>query len=363
MARMDAPAITRWLSQELDGAEAALAEGWSLPHSLQENDALLAFEQTHIFGKGWALAGRALDWPVVGVRRVLDVGGVPVVVVRDAAFELRAFVNICRHRGHPLVVDDGSVGPLMGCRYHGWSYDLQGVLVRAPGLEPCAQMVADLAIKSVRLEIWRGLVFVSLADDPPHLSDEFAPAADAPDEVTIAGFREHGRITFSFAADWKRVQDNVVECYHCAGVHSGTLERMYRADAFHDAGWRGRCRYGTAALRDVPGVHHSIQLFPGTLVFLDPVVGLLARIRPEQPDRTVMEVIWLVARDADAAMAERFISLWARTLEEDQAILAAQHGALASGRLARGKLVPGREDAVAGAQRLVLAAYRQGLAA
>jgi len=353
----------QWLSKELDGAEAAMAEGWSLPHSLEGSDALLAFEQAHIFGQGWALAGRATDWPTVGARRALTVGGVPVAVVRDTAGTLSAFVNICRHRGHPLVADGDRTGPLMGCRYHGWSYDLQGRLVRAPGLELCADTAAALALQPVRLELWRGLVFVSLASDAPPLSDDFGPAAGAPDEATITEYREHGRSTLSFAADWKRVQDNVVECYHCSGVHSRTLERMYRADAYHETGWQGRCRYGTAELRDLPGVHHSIQLFPGTIVFLDPVVGLLARIRPEQPDHTVIDVIWLVAPDADTALAERFIDLWSRTFAEDQTILAAQNGALASGRLARSRLVPGREDSVAGAQRLVLAAYRRGLAA
>jgi nitrite reductase/ring-hydroxylating ferredoxin subunit len=353
MAWTGSPPFDLWLSQELDGAEEALAEGWSLPHSLQGSDALLAFEQAHVFGKGWALAGRASDWPTAGARRVLTVGRVPLVVVRDAAGALSAFVNICRHRGHPLAVEGDRAGPLLGCRYHGWSYDLDGRLVAAPGLEPCAKTANALALQPVRLETWRGLVFVSLASDAPPLSDE----------AMITGYREHGRSSLTFAADWKRVQDNVVECYHCAGVHSRTLERMYRADAFHEAGWQGRCRYGTAELRDLPGLHHSIQLFPGTLVFLDPVMGLLARIRSEQPDRTVMDVIWLVAPDADTALAERFIDLWSRTLAEDQAILAAQHVALASGRLARGRLVAGREDAVAGAQRLVLAAYRAGLAA
>jgi phenylpropionate dioxygenase-like ring-hydroxylating dioxygenase large terminal subunit len=363
MAWMGSPSFDQWLSQELDGAEEALTQGWSLPHSLQGCDALFAFEQAHVFGKGWALAGRAADWPTVGARRVLTVGGVSVAVVRDATGALSAFVNICRHRGHPLVAEGDRAGPLLRCRYHGWSYDLEGRLVTAPGLELCARTAEALALQPIRLELWRGLVFVSLAGDAPPLSDEFAPAADAPTEAMITGYREHGRSTLSFAADWKRVQDNVVECYHCAGVHFRTLERMYRADAFLEASWRGSCRYGTAALRDLPGIHHSIQLFPGTLVFLDPVMGLLARIRPVRPDLTVMEVIWLVAPDADAALAEHFIDLWSRTLAEDQAILAAQHVALASGRLARGRLVQGREDAVAGAQKLVLAAYRKGLAA
>jgi len=358
----------QWLSQGLDGAEAALAGGWSLPHSLQGNDALLAFKQAHIFAKGWALAGRAADWLTFGARRALTVGGVPVAVVRDTAGTLSAFVNICRHRGHPLVADGDRPGPLKGWRYHSWFYDLQGRLECADGLELCTETAAALALQPVRLELWQDLVFVSLSRDAPPLSDDFGPAAVAPDKATITEYCEHGRSTFRYPADWKRVQDTVVECYHCAGVHSHTLERMYRADAFFETGWQGRCRYGTAELRDLPGVHHSIQLFPGTLIFLDPVVGLLARLRPEQPDHSVMDVIRLLATDADLALAERFIDLWSRTLSEDQTERAAQNSALASGRLARSRLarsrlVPGRKDAVAGAQRLVRAGYHRGLAA
>lgn len=353
----------RWFSRELKDAEEALTQGWSLPHSHQGSKDLLDFEQAHVFREGWALAGRVADWPTVGSRRVLTVGGVPVVVVRNGANALRAFVNICRHRGHPLVNDGDRAGPLMGCRYHGWSYDLQGRLVRAPGLEPCPATASTLALEPLRLDVWRGLVFVSLSSDPPPLSVELAPAENAPSDATITGYRKQGRKMLSFTADWKQVQNNVVECYHCAGVHSRTLERMYRAEAFQEAGWKGRCRYGRAEMRDFPGVHHSIQLFPGTLIFLDPVVGLLARFYPTQPDLTVMEVTWLVAPDVDPALAALYVDLWSKTLAEDQDILSAQSFALSSGMLPRSRLVPGQEDAVAGAQQLVLAAYRRGLSA
>ncbi len=363
MVSKDKATFVRWLSQELEGAEAVLSQGWSLPHSLHGSRELLDFEQAHVFRDGWALVGRVADWPTVGSRRVLSVGGVPIVVVRSGADVLSAFVNICRHRGHPLVNDGDRAGPLMGCRYHGWSYDLQGRLVRAPGLEPCPATVSTLALEAVRLDVWRGLVFVCLSSNPQPLSVEFAPAKNAPSEATISGYREQGRTILSFAADWKQVQSNVVECYHCAGVHSSTLERMYRAEEFQEVGWKRRCRYGRAELRDFPGVHHSIQLFPGTLVFLDPVVGLLARFYPKQPDLTVMEVTWLIAPNADRALAKCFLDLWSRTLAEDQEILSAQNAALSSGMLAHSRLVSGKEDAVAGAQQLVLAAYRRGLSA
>ena len=309
------------------------------------------------------MVGRVADWPTVGSRRLLSVGGVPIVVVRSGADVLSAFVNICRHRGHPLVNEGDRAGMLMGCRCHGWSYDLQGRLVRAPGLDLCPETASTLALKPVRLDVWRGLVFVCLSIDPQPLSVEFAPAENAPSEATITGYREHGRTILTFAADWKQVQNNVVECYHCSSVHSSTLERMYRAEEFQEVGWTRRCRYGRAKLRDFPGVHHSIQLFPGTLIFLDPVVGLLARFYPKQPDLTVMEVTWLVAPDADQALAEFFLDLWSKTLAEDQEILSAQNTALSSGMLVRGRLVAGKEDAVAGAQQLVLSAYRQGLLA
>ena len=138
---------------------------------------------------------------------------------------------------------------------------------------------------------------------------------------------------------------------------------MYRAEEFQEVGWTRRCRYGRAKLHAFPGVHHSFQLFPGTLIFLNPVVGLLARFYPKQPDLIVMEVTWLVAPDADRTLAELYLDLWSITLAEDQEILSAQNTAHSSGMLARSRLVSGKEDAVAGAQQLVLAAYRRGLSA
>lgn len=372
---MDRQSLCRWLTGELDGAEASIDSGRSLPNSLQSSEALLAFEKQHVFENRWNLAGRIGDWSSTGAKRVLTVGRVPVVVVRDADDTLRAFVNLCQHRGHPLVDSESTgTGRLMVCRYHSWSYDLRGKLVRAPGLETHARkdcgtergngtIAEDLALQPVSLAVWRGLVFVSLSENPPALADEMLPAEAGPTEAEFAAYRLHHREVLHYTADWKKVYDNVVECYHCAGVHSNTLERMYRSEGFHDAGWRGNCRYATAQLRDFSLIHHSIQLFPGALLFFDPVVGLMLRIRPETPDLTAVEVTYLTAPDADSVLAERYVTLWSETLAEDRSILAEQHAALASGSLPYSRLVPGREDAVIGLQKLILATYRLGLAA
>src|ERR687886_523281 len=92
----------------------------------------------------------------------LDAGLVPVVVMRDGDGGLRGFVNVCRHRGHPVALEDGNARRLQ-CRYHGWTYGLDGRLTGAPRcrLEPGFDK-SELGLQPVAVDVWRDLVFVNL---------------------------------------------------------------------------------------------------------------------------------------------------------------------------------------------------------
>jgi len=110
--------------------EARLAAGWTIPAASYADPDVHAAELDRVFARHWHLAGRldALERP--GDRLVAQAGHIPVVVLRDGDGELRGFVNVCRHRGHPVALADGNAARLQ-CRYHGWTYALDGRLTGA----------------------------------------------------------------------------------------------------------------------------------------------------------------------------------------------------------------------------------------
>jgi Rieske 2Fe-2S family protein len=107
----------------------------TLPSSWYRSDRAFALEKERIFCREWLCVGRAEEWPAPGASRVLDVLGESIIVVRNRESQIRAFYNVCRHRGSRLNVTAGRIM----CPYHQWTYDLEGRLLTAPYLtsEPC----------------------------------------------------------------------------------------------------------------------------------------------------------------------------------------------------------------------------------
>ena len=189
-------------------------------------------EQAAIFLKDWFCIGRSEDWRGPGDHQVIDCFGESVIVVRNQDDELRAFYNLCRHRGARLCSsgeDDhgaglrGGVlgGRLIRCPYHAWSYDLDGKLVNAPfladqeGFEP-----GEISLHTVGVSEWGGVVFLSLTpDEAPDFEALIAGPAKRISRYPLADLRVGHRIDYAVEANWKVLCENYNECYHCGPVH------------------------------------------------------------------------------------------------------------------------------------------------
>jgi choline monooxygenase len=318
----------------------------TLPYALLEDPAVMAAEELRIFGRSWSALAFAADLAEPGQTLTARLGRVPVVLARGADGVLRGFVNVCRHRGHPVAEGDGARRLLL-CRYHGWSYGLDGCLLRAPATEQIEGFDRGaLGLAPVAVAEWRGVIFAHPDPNAPPLADA-NPALEvfgADAAFDLGAHHPFRTQSFDIPANWKLVLDNAVECYHCPTIHSASLNRLYETSGFGGAVWSGAVRHSRAEMTKGRGRHDCIVLFPGSYLAADSVLGILGRIEPDGPSRTRLTFRFAATPGADPALAAEFAGLWCETLAEDVTILTEQARGIASGAIAAGVLVPGPEN-------------------
>lgn len=191
-----------------------------LPVELYRGDDALRNDREAILRRTWQFVGHERQLPATGDYLADVIGGAPVVVVRKADGEIAAFHNVCRHRAGALVADgQGNCGEAFTCRYHGWRYALDGRLRNAvdfgvlPGFDP-----REYGLFPIRVESWRGLLFVNLDLAAETLATHMAPlAARWPDEQSAFPLVE--RRSHNIACNWKAYVENYLEGYHLPMVH------------------------------------------------------------------------------------------------------------------------------------------------
>lgn len=192
--------------------------GTSLPRDFYVSADAHDADLRHIWTREWIFAAAAAEMPKAGAYVTLRIGDYPVIVVRGADGEFRAFHNTCRHRGSRIcAAAKGTLAKLV-CPYHQWTYDLDGRLLWARDMGPDFDP-GEHGLLPVHCDVAAGMVFVCVADSAPDFSAVKA-AADrytAPhrlDELKVAH-----QSTIVEKGNWKLVMENNRECYHCAGSH------------------------------------------------------------------------------------------------------------------------------------------------
>ena len=171
-----------------------------------------------------------------GEWRSLDYLGESVIVMRGDDGEVRAFSNVCRHRGSRIADGGGGCAKVLTCPYHGWSYARDGRLVGVPhrseypGLQP-----EKLGLRSVALERWQGFLFVTLEPGAPSVAEMMAPYEREVASYQFDALRVMGRVTHRpRALNWKTIADNYSDHLHIAIGHPGLARlvgRNYRIEA------------------------------------------------------------------------------------------------------------------------------------
>lgn len=201
-----------------------LEDGWTLPASWYGGDPRVdALERERIFGSTWQYAGWVAQLPAPGSYVATQAGHIPVVVVRDEDGMLRAFVNVCRHRGHLIVTGAGCQRSLQ-CPYHAWTYGLDGTLRAAPRAdrEPGFD-ASQLSLVPCAVDTWGPFLFVNPDPGAAPLADTLVdlPALVAECGVDLDALVFHSHEEWTIAANWKVALENYLECYHCPVAHPG----------------------------------------------------------------------------------------------------------------------------------------------
>jgi choline monooxygenase len=199
----------------------SIDDGHALPSSWYTDPAIFQRETERIFRRSWHYVTHTGELANVGDQFLCEIGGVPILLVRDRDSEIRGFVNICRHRAHPVVIEAGN-HKLLQCHYHGWTYDLDGSLRRAPRSEDDADFdVAGICLVPVQTHVWGPMVWVNVDLDAPSFESwtEGLPELMAERGCVPADYVYGFEHAWDIDANWKVFQDNTIECYHCPTTH------------------------------------------------------------------------------------------------------------------------------------------------
>ena len=184
-------------------------------------------EQARIFSRTWAYAGFAEDISEPGQYTSVQAGLNNIFIVMGRDRRLRAFHNICRHRGTQLLRAVGHTQRAIVCPYHDWTYDLEGNLISVPNQErefPDLDMTC-LGLKRASVDRWRGMLWVHPDANAGSIMDWFGEVEPhlGPHKVDDLEEYKDGRTEHEIAANWKIVVENYIDGYHLAHLHSGTL--------------------------------------------------------------------------------------------------------------------------------------------
>jgi phenylpropionate dioxygenase-like ring-hydroxylating dioxygenase large terminal subunit len=333
----------------------------TLPWSWYTDPAVLDLEQERIFARSWQYAGHAGQVAEPGSFATTRVGRLPVVLVRDREGELRAFLNVCRHRGS-LVCDGAGRRETLQCPYHAWTYALDGSLISAPRADREAGFDRDaLGLVPMQVATWGPFVFVNPDLDAIPLEEHLGelPALLAGDGLDVDALAFHRRAESEYDANWKVCTENYLECYHCSVAHPSFSKAIDVAPDTYSLEARpsflsqfGPPRNGGGGIYDATGEIARGQfhlLFPNTAINVMPGRPNLSvgPIIPLTADRTHRYLDYFFSPETDDAWIADYLALDDQVGAEDRVLVERVHAGMRAGAVDHGVLLPISERLIA----------------
>jgi len=205
-------------------------------------------EYERMWPRVWHVACREEELKTVGSYVVFDIGRESIIIVRTAADRIKAYYNVCQHRGRRLMEGHGSTRAFV-CRYHGWQWNLDGantLVLDRSDWDGCPEMsAADIRLKEPRVDVWAGFVFINMDENAESLQSFLDPVPDYLDPFQIEKMRYRWYMSVRTPCNWKVATEAFVEGYHVWSTHP------QNAAIFDDAVTRGHV-YGKHGNYDAP---------------------------------------------------------------------------------------------------------------
>jgi Rieske 2Fe-2S family protein len=301
-------------------------------------------ELERFYCQTWICAGRANHIPTPGDYFLREVAGESIIVTRDESNSLRAFFNVCRHRGTRICAPaEGHFPGRIQCGYHGWTYGLDGSLHGAPHVHDgfCYE---DYPLNPVHVDVCDGHIFINLSSEPVILATQLEDLPQKFLHWQMAGLRTCRRVDYEVKANWKLIMLNYNECLHCPILHpalsaisdylSGENEQPHRGYIGGAMEFKGGAKTmskdGKLRRDYLPGLNaderdkvYYYAIFPNLLLSLHPDYMMTHTLWPRAVDRTDVVCEWHFHPDEMGKPdfeADDAVEFWDRTNREDWAI-------------------------------------------
>jgi len=307
-----------------------------------------------IFRRHWQFVGREEELPKAGSYLCYDGPAGPVIVLRGGGDEIRAFANSCRHRGARLLNGSGACKRIV-CPYHSWSYQHDGRLIGAPGMQGVANFeLTDFPLLELPLASWNGFIFIHYQASPAPLAEHIGNLPELFESHRGADMRLVGKLEFDIRSNWKLLAENALEAYHTGSVHRDTLGQQDSSALQTRANWTGLLVEDEHSVATLPGDDKPFPhieglgaeaasgayftlLYPSTqFVFAQDCMWWLA-FKPLAVDRTRLTIgacfpRTTIALDGFDDRVKPYFRRWREATAEDNAICEQQQLGQASAR-------------------------------
>ena len=371
------------MNEQWDGSSSLPKPALTLPARYYTSPEIFHAEMERFYFQSWICAGRAEHILKPGDYFLRNFAGESLIVTRDVAGAIRAFFNVCRHRGTRMcTLSEGAFAGRIACPYHGWTYALDGSLLGAPNMEQPGFSRADYPLHSVATDVWDGHIFLHCGASRQPLAAQISGLSGKFAAWRMEELRFGRRITYDVKANWKLIVSNYNECLHCPFIHPALnrLTDYLGADNEPPAhgyiggsmGFRDGAETMTAdgiRRRDyLPGLDAAQRrmvcyyaIFPNLLLSLHPDYMLTHTLWPQSVDRTVIICEWhfhpheMAKPDFQADDATDF---WDLTNRQDWSIVEMSQAGIQSRAHSPGPYSP-REDLLRAFDAWVIGAQKE----
>lgn len=193
-------------------------EGFALPRDFYTSQEIYDRDISAYWNRNWIWAGHVSQIPDPGDYFLLDYGPESIIVVRDREGEVRAHLNVCRHRGSRVCVEGEGKARLFVCPYHAWTYELSGKLRSGRSMGDDFDP-GEYGLLPARVIVFQGLIFVCASDDAPPIEAGLERLAPLTAPFELENLKVAQKKVYPVPANWKLALENYMECYHCAPSH------------------------------------------------------------------------------------------------------------------------------------------------